>query len=144
MRSFIRTRIAYATSEDAVLLERQTLENAIKEIQEKANEAEDMCIKTEGNKQPYLEQIKKYYASITELRERIKLIKQQIENNDTFQSELKQIDAWLESEEISFAEYDDTIVRYLIDSISVTDDQKLLIRLKGGSIITEELYPKAA
>lgn len=144
VKSFIRMQIAYTTSEDAVLVECQTLENAIKEIQEKANEAEDMCIRTEGNKQPYMEEIKKYYASITELRERIKLIKQQLENNDTFQSELKQIESWLESEDISFAEYDDSIVRYLIDSIRVTDDQKLLIGLKGGTIITEELYPKAA
>ena len=125
-------------------MECQTLENAIKEIQEKANEAEDMCIRTEGNKQPYMEEIKKYYASITELRERIKLIKQQLESNDTFQSELKQIESWLESEDISFAEYDDSIVRFLIDRIRVTDDQKLLIELKGGTILTEELYPKAA
>lgn len=95
-------------------------------------------------KQPYMEEIKKYYASITELRERIKLIKQQLENNDTFQTELKQIETWLESEDISFAEYDDSIVRFLIDRIRVTDDQKLLIELKGGTILTEELYPKAA
>lgn len=74
-----------------------------------------------------MEKIKKYYASITELRERIKLIKRQLENNDTFQTELKQIESWLESEDISFAEYDDCIVRYLIDSICVTDDQKLLL-----------------
>lgn len=72
------------------------------------------------------------------------MAKQQLENNDTFQTELKQIETWLESEDISFVEYDDSIVRFLIDRIRVTEDQKLLIELKGGTILTEELYPKAA
>ena len=41
-----------------------------------------------------------------------------------------------------FAEYDDDIVRYLIDSIRVTDDLKLIINVKGGVSVTEELYQK--
>ena len=124
------------------LLECQTLENAIRELQEKANEAEEMCIRTEGNKEPYMEQIKKYYSSIAELRARITEITKQLEESDEFQTEMQQIDSWLENEEILFAEYDDDIVRYLIDSIRVTDDLKLIINVKGGVSVTEELYQK--
>ena len=69
-----------------------------------------------------MEQIKKYYSSIAELRARITEITKQLEESDEFQTEMQQIDSWLENEEILFAEYDDDIVRYLIDSIRVTDD----------------------
>lgn len=142
VKNLVRTMLAYATSEDQGLLECQTLENAIRELQEKANEAEEMCIRTEGNKEPYMEQIKKYYSSIAELRARITEITKQLEESDEFQTEMQQIDSWLENEEILFAEYDDDIVRYLIDSIRVTDDLKLIINVKGGVSVTEELYQK--
>ena len=87
-------------------------------------------------------QIKKYYSSIAELRARITEITKQLEESDEFQTEMQQIDSWLENEEILFAEYDDDIVRYLIDSIRVTDDLKLIINVKGGVSVTEELDQK--
>lgn len=93
VKNFVRTMLTYATSESEVLIECQTLENAIKELQEKANEAEEMCIRTEGNKQPYIEQIKKYYASIAQLRKRIKDLRKQLENSDEFQTEMSQINS---------------------------------------------------
>lgn len=89
-----------------------------------------------------MEQIKKYYASIAELRTRITEIKKQLEKSDEFQTEMQQIDRWLENEDILFAEYDDDIVRYLIESIRVTDDLKLIINFKGGVSVTGELYQK--
>ena len=142
VREFVGAMLAYATSENDLLLERQTIENTISELQQKASEVENMCIRTEGNKQPYLEQIKKYYASISQLRGRMEKVKNEIENDDRFQAEMKQISSWLEEEEISFSEYDDDVVRYLVDSIRVTEDLKLIINLKGGTTVTEELFTK--
>lgn len=51
-----------------------------------------MYIRTEGNKEPYLEQIKKYYASIARMREKVNELKSQLENSDTYKSELKQVE----------------------------------------------------
>lgn len=142
VKKLVRTMLAYATSQDEALLECQTIEGAIRELQDKANEAEDMCIRTEGNKQPYIEQIKKYYASIAQLRSRVDNIKTQLENSKDFQTEMTQIDGWLENEEISFSEYDDDIVRYLVESIRVTEDMKLIINVKGGGTVIENVYPE--
>lgn len=75
MKNLVKMMLAYAMLADEVLLEFQTFENAIKELQNMANAAAEMCIRMEGNKEPYIEQIKKYYASIAALRERIKNIK---------------------------------------------------------------------
>lgn len=142
VKKLVRTMLAYATSQDEALLECQTIEGTIRELQDKANEAEDMCIRTEGNKQPYIEQIKKYYASIAQLRSRVDNIKTQLENSKDFQTEMTQIDGWLENEEISFSEYDDDIVRYLVESIRVTEDMKLIINVKGGGTVIENVYPE--
>lgn len=142
VKSLVRTMLTYASSENEMLLECQTIETAIRELQDKANEAEEMCIKTEGNKQPYMDQIKKYYASIAQMRQRLKDIKEQLESSNDFQAEMSQIDGWLENEEISFSEFDDDIVRYLVESIRVTDDLKLVINIKGGGCTTENLSPE--
>lgn len=89
-----------------------------------------------------MEQIKKYYASIAQMRERIKGIKKQIEQSEEYQADIAQIDKWLGDEEVSFAEFDD-IVRYLVDSVRATDDQKIIITVKGGATVAEELLPMA-
>ncbi len=55
---------------------------------------------------------------------------------------MQQIDRRLKNEDILFAKYDDDIVRHLIDSIRVTDVLKLIIDVKGGVLVTEDLYRK--
>lgn len=108
----------------------------------KANETDRMCIRTEGNKEPYLEQIEKYYASIARMREMLNELKSQLENSDTYKAELKQVEEWMSEEEESFEKYDDNIVRYLVSSIRVTEDMDLIINIKGGGNIIEPLYSK--
>ncbi len=93
-------------------------------------------------KQPYLEQIQRYYASIANLRSRMTEIKKQLDSSESFQAEMRKIDELLDREEVSFAEYDDVLVRYLIESIRVTEDGKLIIRIKGGLTITEPIKPE--
>lgn len=108
----------------------------------KANETDRMCIRTEGNKEPYLEQIEKYYASIARMREMLNELKSQLENSDTYKAELKQVEEWMSEEEESFEKYDDNIVRYLVSSIRVNEDMDLIINIKGGGNIIEPLYSK--
>lgn len=142
VKSLVVTMLAYATSEDELLIEKQTLESGIQELQNKAYEAEDMCIKTQGNKEPYMEQIKKYYASIAQLRTRLEEVKKQLDNSEDFQAEMSRIDGMFKDEEISFEEYDDDIIRYLVESIRVTEDRKLVINIKGGGSVIEDLCEK--
>lgn len=52
---------------------------------------------------------------------------------------MKQVDEWLSEEEVFFEEYDDSIVRYLVSSIRVTENMNLIINIKGGRG-TELLY----
>lgn len=137
VKSLAKTMLAYSISGDQLMLEYRSIENSIKDLLAKANNAEVMCIRTEGNKEPYMEEIKKYYATIAQLRERLSKLKEQLNSSETFQTELNLIDEWLSEEQVSFEKYDDSIVRYLVSSIRVTEDLKLIINLKGGGTITE-------
>lgn len=135
-----KTMLAYSTSGDQLMLEYRTIEKSINDLLSKANDAEMMCIRTEGNKELYIEEIKKYYATISQLRDQMSILKKQLESSDTFKVELQQIDDWLGEEEVSFNEYDDNIIRYLISSIRVTEDLNLIISIKGGGTIIEPIY----
>ena len=75
------------------------------------------------------------------MREREAELKKKLERNESFQAELEQISGWIKDDEISFEEYNDDIVRYLVDRIYITDDQKLIINMKGGDMVVEEIYP---
>ena len=74
------------------------------------------------------------------MRERDEELKKKLERNESFQAELEQISRWIEADEISFEEYNDDIVRYLVERIYITDDQKLIINMKGGDTVVEEIY----
>lgn len=74
------------------------------------------------------------------MREKLNELKKQFENSDTYKSEMSQVEEWLGEEEVSFDEYDDSIVRYLVSSIRVTEDMHLIVNIKGGGSITEPLF----
>ena len=74
------------------------------------------------------------------MRERDEELKKKLERNESFQAELEQISRWIEADEISFEEYNDDIVRYLVERIYITGDQKLIINMKGGDTVVEEIY----
>lgn len=141
VKKMVALMLACATSKDKMILEWQEVQKEIKELMKKADAAETMCFKTQGNKEPYMEQIKKCYACIAQLREREAELKKKLERSESFQAELEQISGWIEEDEISFEEYNDDIVRYLVECIYITGDQKLIINMKGGDTVIEEIYP---
>ncbi len=53
--------------------------------------------------------------------------------NEDFQNEMNQINSWFADDEISFAEYDDEIVRYLVESIHVSDERNNFMPIIIGS-----------
>ena len=112
----------------------------INELKAKAENAEKMCLATGGNKDLYIEEIKKCYASIADVRNRMTELKAQIDKSPEYKTELEKIEACISDEEIGFTEYNDEIIRYLVSSITVTEDMKIVITLKGGVKITEPIY----
>ena len=59
VKKMVALMLTCATSKDKMLLERQEVQKEIKELMKKADTAETLCFKTQGYKDPYMEQIKK-------------------------------------------------------------------------------------
>ncbi|MEW6274440.1 MAG: hypothetical protein AB1556_04925 [Bacillota bacterium] len=47
----------------------------------------------------------------------------------------------LENENFNLAEYDDALVRQLVDTVKVLSDSKILITFKGGLEMEQALQP---
>ena len=140
VRNTVKTLLAYSLSDNRLLLEYRSLENMINELKAKTETAEKMCLATGGNKGLYIEEIKKCYALIADVRNQMTELKTQIDKSLEHKTELEKIDACISDEEIGFTEYNDEIIRYLVSSITVTEDMKIVITLKGGVKITEPIY----
>lgn len=140
VRNTVKTLLAYSLSDNRLLLEYQSLDNMINELKAKAETAEKMCLATGGNKDLYIEEIKKCYASIADVRNQMTERKAQIDKSPEYKTELEKIEACISDEEIGFTEYNDEIIRYLVSSITVTEDMKIVITIKGGVKITEPIY----
>ena len=140
VRNTVKTLLAYSLSDNQLLLEYRSLENMINELKAKAETAEKMCLATGGNKDLYIEEIKKCYASVADVRNQMTELKAQIDKSPEYKTELEKINAYISDEEIGFTEYNDEIIRYLVSSITVTEDMKIVITLKGGVKITEPIY----
>ena len=59
VKKMVALMLTCDTSKDKMLMEWQEVQQEIKELMKKADAAETMCFKTQGNKEPYMEQIKK-------------------------------------------------------------------------------------
>ena len=140
VRNTVKTLLTYSLSDNRLLLEYQSLENMINELKAKAETAEKICLATGGNKDLYIEEIKKCYASITDVRNQMTELKAQIDKSPEYKTELEKIEACISDEEIGLTKYNDEIIRYLVSSITVTEDMKIVITLKGGVKITEPIY----
>ena len=56
------------------------------------------------------------------------------------EKEIKRINKLLEGFDISFTEFDDIVVRRIIDCIKVVNNEELLIIVKGGLEIKEKIH----
>lgn len=97
-----------------------------------------MLTKTEGNKERIEKIIKKQTNELAALREQTKLIHAKVEGNERVNAEVERIKKIL-ADEKSFNDYDDQTVRVLIENIRVTGNGKILILLKGGIVIEENI-----
>ena len=88
----------------------------------------------------YFDEISKLYLQITALREEKKKIQIQMDAQEETKKEIKRINKLLEGFDISFGEFDDIVVRRIVDCIKVVNNEELLIIVKGGLEIKEKIH----
>lgn len=135
----MKNTIKYAVTEDDTALNRYNIELNIKQLQ---NEAEDYMIKaacSEGDKSMYLDEVEKIFAKVKVLREQLEMLEASSVGSGSGDSEKDRITKIFEKMNLEIVEYDDLLVRRLIECIKIMSDKTVVIIFKGGIEITESL-----
>lgn len=84
-------------------------------------------------------EFKEISDEIAQLNNRVSAIKELMTNDENAKNRLESINAKVEELKDGITEYDDTIVRQMIECIKVYDDNKIEVIFGGGTSIVEEL-----
>lgn len=114
-------------SRDAYLFEKQ-----ISELTLEAESLMEMMGKTDGDTDKYLIEIENKYAQIKSLRQKLEIVQQASKLDDEMNDEYTRIISLFESEDCKFEQYDDVVIRRLVESIRVMKNKKIVVVLKGG------------
>ena len=128
-----RTNLQFALTGDSKVLDAYAIENQIRTHQEEIDVLMEQEANTQGDPERYEKAIIGIYEKIGVLREQLRLAKEQAATSESIQSEIERFMKTIqEYSGDSFTEYDDTIVRRLIECIKVSPDRTIEIILKGG------------
>ncbi len=84
-------------------------------------------------------EIGKISEQICALREQLDISKKQMTESERVSEEIEDVKTFLENAEINFVEYDEIVVRKLVECIRVMAERKIVIILKGGVTIEVQI-----
>lgn len=137
--SLIITNLSYAITGDDETLNVYAIENQIKELNQTIDDNVLLASKTKGDKTKYEQAINDVSNQIVILREQLSLAKEKLNSNQVVKLELERIKKILEEENNPFEEYDEVIVRRIVEYIRVMSDKRIELILKGGLLIEENI-----
>lgn len=135
----IVSNLSYAITGEDDILDSAAIVEEMKNIKLQIDSNVKLLGKTEGDKERLKEVIKKLNDQYAVLSKQLEIAQEKIAANPKLKAEIEDIKETLMNEESRFNEYDDAVVRRLVEMIRVTKDKKIEIYLKGGFSITEEV-----
>lgn len=135
----MKNTLKYAMAEDDAELNKFNVELNIKQLQD---EAEDYMMKaacTEGDKTNYLDEVEKIFSKVKILREQLEMLEASTNESKSMSSEKDKVAELFKKIDFNNLEYDDLLVRRLIECIKIMGDKTIIIIFKGGMEIKESL-----
>ena len=128
-----RTNLQYALTGDTQVLDMFAIENQIEHNQDLIDDLMEKAEKTTGDPERYEREIVKLYEQIAVLRDQLKLAKKQVEQNVSVSAEIERFTkAVQEYDNADFTEYNDVMIRRLVECIRVMPDRSIEVVLKDG------------
>ena len=137
--NLLRSNLRYAITENTTSGEVFSYEKQIHDLKEESEHFMTMLNKTSGDTERILDQIKNNFEQIKILREKLNIAKESMKSDETVNSEIERMEKMFTDANISFNEYDDVVVRRLIECIRVMKGNKIIVILKGGMQVEENL-----
>ena len=129
----------YAVTGNTEAMNAYNIEVNIKQLQEDAKSLMELASSTEGNVERYEIEIEKTFAKIKVLREKLDIARETLAQNENSNIEIKRIAEILKKENFSFDEFDDNVIRRIVECIRVMGDKSLVVVLKGGVEVKEKI-----
>ena len=114
------------------------LEKQIVTLQEESENLMTMMNATGGDTEKYVLAIEENFKKVKVLRQQLETEKCKVQVDGQQSALLERMTAMFSSDSISFDEYDDVVVRRLVECIRVMKDKRIVVVLKGG-LQTEEM-----
>ena len=137
--SLIEANLTYAVSGQENAFDAFSLEQSIAQKQAQAGDLVKLSLKSEANVEKYESEIAKIYSEIKTLRDQLKQAQKMMENAAQTNEEVARLSGWLANHDAAFEEYDDVVVRRLVETIRVNRDDTITLTIKGGVSITEKV-----
>lgn len=137
--NLLRSNLKYAITGSDDYCDAYSLEKQILKLEEESEHLMELMGSTSGDTDRFLNEIKNNFEQVKLLREKLQIAKISAESDLTINSELERLEKMFADTDVSFNEYDDVIVRRLIECIRVVKGSKVTVVLKGGLQIEESL-----
>ena len=137
--NLLRSNLKYAITGSDDSCDAYSLEKQILKLEEESEHLMELMGSTSGDTDRFLNEIKNNFEQVKILREKLQIAKISAESDNAINSELERLEKMFTDTDVSFNEYDDVIVRRLIECIRVLKENKIIVVLKGGFQAEENL-----
>lgn len=135
----ILSGLSYAVTGDDNILDAYVIEQKIKDLKQDMEDMITMSMRTEGDTEKFEVEIRKISDQLCAMRSQLEVARSQTQASEKINQEIENIKAFLADTEINFSEYNEIVVRKLVECIRVMPDGKFVIVLKGGITIEEQI-----
>ena len=135
----ILSGLSYAVTGDDNILDAYVIEQKIKDLKQDMEDMITMSMRTEGDTEKFEVEIRKISDQLCAMRSQLEVARTQTQASEKVNQEIESIKMFLADAEINFSEYNEIVVRKLIECIRVMPDGNLVIVLKGGMTIEEQI-----
>ena len=137
--NLILSNLAYAVTGEDDTLEMYAIEKQLKTLSGIMDETMDLAASSTGDGKRFQEEMKSLSSQMVVLREQLEIIKGRIDSNKKVNEEIENIKQCLSADSLDFSEYNDVTIRRLVEYIRVMKDNSIIIVLKGGMKIQENI-----
>lgn len=115
------------------------IERRLEEIDQETHEIVVMSSRRDDKYKDFTEQLKALVDESAALKERRAFIQEQQKNNTQAMQRIEHAKAVLEQASSEITEWDERVIRQLVESVKVLSAEKLAIQIRGGMVIEQEL-----
>lgn len=134
----LTANLSYAVTHDDETLNMYAIEKQIQELDREMDNAVRQSRTSGTDPKHFQGMIRQLCEQMAALRNQLEITKAKIASNATVSYEVERIKKILSDKQTALSEYNDAVVRYLVQYIRVMEDSRLIIVLKGEIRIEEK------